>query len=73
MSTDDGYAFVAHSETDPYLALGWLRGKIHKGLATRYLAAAEPQPRLGHDVAVDHISDGGVSSTGSMLTTGQCG
>ena len=73
VSKDDGYAFAVHSETDPYLALGRLRGKIHKGLATRYLAAAEPQPRLGHHVAVGHISYGGVSSTGSMVTTGQCG
>jgi hypothetical protein len=68
VSKDDGYFFAAHSETDPYLALGRLRGKIHKGLATRYLAAGEPQPRLGHDVAVGHISYGGVVVDGQYLT-----
>lgn len=35
----DHYAFAAHSETAPYLALGRLRGKIHEGLATQHLAA----------------------------------
>lgn len=68
LSGEDGYAFAAHSETDPYLALGRLRGKIHKGLATRYLAAGEPQPRLRHDVAAGHISYGGVVVDGQYLT-----
>lgn len=68
VSGEDGYAFAAHSETDPYLALGRLRGKIHKGLATRYLVAGEPQPRLGHGVAVGHISYGGVVVDGQYLT-----
>jgi hypothetical protein len=36
-SGNDGYAFAAHSETDPFLALGKLRSKIREGLATRYL------------------------------------
>jgi len=45
-----------------------LRAKINKGLATRYLAAGEPQPRLGHDVAVGHISYGGVVVDGQYLT-----
>ena len=67
-SKDDGYAFAAHSETGPYLTLGRLRSKIQKGLATRYLAAGETQPRLGHDVAVGRISYGGVVVDGQSLT-----
>lgn len=66
-SGDDGYVFAAHSETDSYLALGRLRGKIHEGLATRYLAVDDHQPRLGHDVAVGHISYGGVVIDGRYL------
>lgn len=68
VSTGEGYAFAAHSETGPYLALGRLRGKIQKGLATRYLAVGEPEPRLGHDVAVGHIAYGGVVVDGRYLT-----
>jgi hypothetical protein len=64
----NGYAFAAHSESDPYLALGRLRGKIQKGLATRYLAEDDHQPRLGHDVAVGHISYGGVVVDGRHLS-----
>lgn len=64
---NDGYAFAAHSETDPYLALGRLRRKIHKRLATRYLTEGDDQPRLGHDVAVGHISYGGVVLDGRYL------
>jgi len=64
----DGYTFAAHSETDPYLALGRLRGKIQKGLATRYLTADDDQPRLGHDVAVGHISYGGIVIDGRLLS-----
>ena len=68
VSGNDGYAFAAHSETDPYLALGRLRGKIHAGLATRYLTDGDDQPRLGHDVAVGHISYGGVVLDGRYLS-----
>jgi len=68
VSKGEGYAFAAHAETDPYLALGRLRGKIQKGLATRYLAAGEREPRLGHDVAVGHIGYGGVVVDGQYLT-----
>lgn len=68
VSEDDGYAFAAHSETGPYLALGRLRSKIQKGLATRYLATGEPQPRLGHDVAAGHLSYGGVVVDGQFVT-----
>lgn len=68
VSGNDGYAFAAHSETDPYLALGRLRGKIQKGLATRYLTEGDGQPRLGHDVAVGHVSYGGVVLDGRYLS-----
>lgn len=68
VSGNDGYAFAAHSETDPYLALGRLRGKIHEGLATRYLAEGDHQPRLGHHAAAGHISHGGVVVDGRYLT-----
>lgn len=68
VSGNDGYAFAAHSETDPYLALGRLRGKIQKGLATRYLTEGDDQLRLGHDVAVGHVSYGGVVLDGRYLS-----
>jgi hypothetical protein len=51
-----GYAFAAHSESDPYLALGRIRQRIREGLATRYLAR-ETRPRsFTHDVAAGHIA-----------------
>lgn len=71
VSGDDGYAFAAHSETDPYLALGRLRRKIHEGLAIRYLSKEDGQRSLSHEAAVGHITDGGVVVDGRRLTYGE--
>jgi hypothetical protein len=68
VSGNDGYAFAAHSETDPYLALGRLRRRIHKELATRYLTEDDHHLRLGHDVAVGHISYEGIVVDGRYLS-----
>jgi hypothetical protein len=35
-----GYEFGAYSETSPYRALGRVRKKMYRGLATRYLASS---------------------------------
>ena len=68
VSGDDGYAFAAHSETDPWLALSRLRQKISEGLATLYLAAGDRPPSLTHEVALGHITGDGVVVDGRLLT-----
>ena len=54
--TDDdfGYRFEGFSPSNPYLALGEV-ARIRAGLATRYLSAGEPEPRLSHDLLRGHI------------------
>jgi hypothetical protein len=64
---NDGYAFAAHSETDPWLALGRLRDKIREGLATRYLVEGQHPPSLTHDVVAGHITYGGIVVDGRQL------
>jgi len=68
VSGNDGYAFAAHAESDPWLALGRLRQTIQSGLATRYLVEEDHHPSLGHDVAVGHIAFGGVVVDGRYLS-----
>ena len=53
--TDFGYRFDGFSPSNPYLALGQVRGKIRAGLATRYLSASEPEPTPSHDILRGHI------------------
>jgi hypothetical protein len=53
--TDFGYRFESFSPSDPYIALGEVRGKIRTGLTTRYLSATEPEPTLSHDTLRGHI------------------
>jgi hypothetical protein len=52
---DFGYRFECFSPSNPYLALGQVRGKIRAGLATRYLSAAEPEPSLSNDILCGHV------------------
>src|SRR5438045_9107673 len=49
-----GYRFRSFSPVNPYLALGELRDKIRRSLATRYLTP-DAKPQLSHDVARGHI------------------
>jgi hypothetical protein len=68
MGDDDGYMFAAHSESDPYLALGRLRARIHEGLATRYLTHEAGFPMLSHEVARGHIAYEGIVIDGQHLS-----
>lgn len=63
-----GYAFAAHSETSPYLALGRLRQRISEGLATRYLVREDGRRRLGHDRAAGRIGYGSVVIDGEDVS-----
>ena len=44
-----GYEFAAYSETSPYSALGRVRQKMYRGLATRHISFAEGTTRMLHD------------------------
>jgi hypothetical protein len=44
-----GYEFAAYSETSPYSALGRVRQKLHRGLATRHVTGAPRDYRMMHD------------------------
>jgi hypothetical protein len=50
-----GFRFEGFSPSNPFLALGQVRGKIRAGLATRYLSA-DSEPTLSHDLLRGHIS-----------------
>ena len=55
-----GYKFAAYSETSPYSALGRLRQKMYRGLATRHIGGAPGRYRMLHDRLSGRItSDGG--------------
>jgi hypothetical protein len=44
-----GYEFGAYSETTPSAALGRLREKLYRGLATRHIAGVQGDYRMTHD------------------------
>jgi hypothetical protein len=67
---ENGYAFAASAESDPYLALGRLRQKISKGLSTRYLVPGKEPASLTHFVASGHISFDGVVIDGRHVDYG---
>lgn len=60
-----GYEFAAYSETSPYSALGRVREKIHRGLATRHIAGSVGGYRMTHDRLSGRISSEG--ETGVFL------
>jgi hypothetical protein len=62
-----GYEFAAYAEDSPFLALGRLRHRIARGIATRYLVLSDGTLRLGHDRAVGHIDYGGVVIDGEPI------
>ncbi|MDX1401298.1 MAG: hypothetical protein R3245_05195 [Kiloniellales bacterium] len=64
---DEGYSFAAYSPTDPFFALGHLRGKIREGLATRYLTVDGHERTLSHDKLKGNISYGGVVVDGEFI------
>lgn len=64
---DGGYHIAAHSESSQYAALGRLRAKIRKYLATRYLMTENGRRTLSHDVARAYIGSGGVIIDGEFV------
>ena len=44
-----GYEFACYSETSPYAALGRVRDKMARGLATRHLSSAKGPREMLHD------------------------
>ena len=58
-----GYQFSAYSETSPYSALGRVRQKMFRGLATRHITGRRGRYRMLHESLRGRITsddDGGV-------------
>ena len=54
-----GYDFAAYSETSPYSALGRVRQKMHRGLATRHVTGSPGAYRMLHDRLRGRITSDG--------------
>lgn len=54
-----GYRFEAYSETSPYDALGRLRLKMRRGVATRHLSGRSDGPQMLHDTLRGWITSDG--------------
>lgn len=54
-----GYEFAAYSETSPYNALGRLRQKMYRGLATRHITRSTHGYRMLHDKLSGRIASDG--------------
>jgi hypothetical protein len=54
-----GYQFAAYSETSPYSALGRLRQKMYRGLATRHVTGPPGRYRMLHDRLSGRITSDG--------------
>jgi hypothetical protein len=55
----DGFLFRSYSETSPYSALGHLRDKIRRSLATRHLSGSRGGRDMLHDTLRGRITSGG--------------
>lgn len=55
---DAGYEFAAYSETSPYSALGRVRDKMRRGLATRHITGSSGDYQMTHDQLRGRISSG---------------
>ena len=51
-----GYEFAAYSETSPYSALGRVRDKMRRGLATRHITGSPGDYQMTHDQLRGRIS-----------------
>ena len=51
-----GYEFSAHSETSPYSALGRVREKTRRGMATRHISREDGYLQMLHDELNGRIS-----------------
>ncbi len=59
-----GYQFAAYSETSPYSALGRVRDKLARGLATRHVSTTDGGLHMLHDTLRGRITsdaEGGVA------------
>jgi hypothetical protein len=54
-----GYQFAAYSETSPYAALGRVREKLSRGLATRHITTSHGDLRMLHDRLKGRITSAG--------------
>ena len=54
-----GYEFAAYSETSPYSALGRLRQKMYRGLATRHIRGQRGDYQMLHDTLSGRITSDG--------------
>lgn len=54
-----GYEFAAYSETSPYNALGRLRQKMYRGLATRHIRGQRGDYQMLHDKLSGRITSDG--------------
>jgi hypothetical protein len=54
-----GYEFAAYSETSPYSAIGRLRQKMYRGLATRHITGSPGGYRMLHDRLSGRITSDG--------------
>jgi len=54
-----GYQFAAYSETSPCNALGRLRQKMYRGLATRHVTGSAGAYRMLHDRLTGRITSDG--------------
>ena len=59
---EDGYEFAAYSETSPYSALGRVRQKMYRGLATRHITRSLHGYRMLHDKLSGRIASDGNGS-----------
>jgi hypothetical protein len=62
-----GYQFAAYSETSPYSALGRLRQKMHRGLATRHVSGSPGAYRMLHDKLSGRITSDGKGGVGLVV------
>ena len=54
-----GYQFAAYSETSPYSALGRVRKKLSRGLATRHMTTSHGDLRMLYDTLKGRITSAG--------------
>jgi hypothetical protein len=54
-----GYEFAAYSETSPYSALGRLRQKMYRGVATRHVGGSPGAYQMLHDKLSGRITSDG--------------
>jgi len=54
-----GYEFAAYSETSPYRALGRLRQKMYRGVATRHISGSPGAHQMLHDRLSGRITSDG--------------